>query len=207
MNRSIQKVETIFLDVPKEKFRNSPSRSAFAFLAVITLLLITASAKAACGDMAGLGSRSPIKLPMLNLPQDNTFPPAAGGNDSIVGLWHVIYTANGSLFNESLDMWHSDGTEFENVHLSPAGGNICLGVWKPVGPRTVRLHHIGWLFNPLDPTGNATNTFTMDETNTVAPNGATYTGTFTFKVYDLNGNYVPNSEVDGTIAATRFTVN
>jgi hypothetical protein len=170
---------------------------------LLLALWFVPSAKASCGDLAGSGSRNPIKLPMLDLAQENDLP----SNDSIVGLWHVIYTANGGLFNESLDMWHSDGTEFENVHLSPASGNICLGVWKQIAPRTVRLHHIGWLFNPLDPTGNATNTFTIDETNTVAPNGATYTGTFTFKVYDLNGNYVANSEVNGTIAATRIRVN
>jgi hypothetical protein len=171
--------------------------------ALLLALLFVPSAKASCGGPAGLNS--PIKLPMLSMAQENSLSPAA--NDSIVGLWHVIYTANGALFNESLDMWHSDGTEFENVHLAPASGNICLGVWKQIAPRTVRLHHIGWLFNPLSPTGNATNTFTIDETNTVAPNGATYTGTFTFKVYDLNGNYVANSEVNGTIAATRITVN
>jgi hypothetical protein len=28
----------------------------------------------------------------------------------IVGLWHVVYTAGGSIFNETLDQWHSDGT-------------------------------------------------------------------------------------------------
>jgi hypothetical protein len=177
---------------------------ALALGALVLALLFVPSAKAACGDLVGSGSRNPIKMPMLNLPQENDLYPAS---DSIVGLWHVIYTANGALFNESFDMWHSDGTEFENVHLPPAAGNICVGVWKLVAPRTVRLHHIGWLFNALDPTGNATNTFTIDETNTVARNGATYSGTFTFKVYDLNGNYIPNSEVDGTIAATRFTVN
>jgi hypothetical protein len=172
--------------------------------ALALALLFVPSAKASCGGPAGVSSGSPIKLPMLSQAQENNLFPA---NDSIVGLWHVIYTANGALFNESLDMWHSDGTEFENVHLSPESGNICLGVWKQVAPRTVRLHHIGWLFNPLNPTANATNTFTIDETNIVAPNGATYSGKFTFKVYDLNGNYIPNSEVDGTIAATRITVN
>jgi hypothetical protein len=185
--------------------KTSHGTFAITLGALALALLFVPSAKASCGGPAGLSSRSPIKLPMLSMAQENSLSPAA--NDSIVGLWHVIYTANGALFNESLDMWHSDGTEFENVHLSPAGGNICLGVWTQVAPRTVRLHHIGWLFNALDPTANATNTFTIDETNVVAPNGTTYSGKFTFRVYDLNGNYVPNSEVDGTIAATRYTVN
>jgi hypothetical protein len=184
--------------------KRSHGTFAVALGALALALLFVPSAKASCGGPAGVSSGSPIKLPMLSQAQENNLSPA---NDSIVGLWHVIYTANGALFNESLDMWHSDGTEFENVHLSPEGGNICLGVWTQVAPRTVRLHHIGWLFNPLNPTANATNTFTIDATNVVAPNGATYSGKFTFKVYDLNGNYIPNTEVDGTIAATRITVN
>jgi hypothetical protein len=34
----------------------------------------------------------------------------------IVGLWGVVYTAGGELFNQSIDQWHSDGTEFENAY-------------------------------------------------------------------------------------------
>jgi hypothetical protein len=126
---------------------------------------------------------------------------------TIVGMWHVTYTIGDTdtVFNKTLDQWHSDGTEFENADLSPLGGNICMGVWKQVGARTVHLHHIGLLFSPdgLDATGS----FTLDEINTVAANGKTYSGTFVFKVYDTNGNFVSGSEVDGKIAATRITVH
>ena len=61
-----------------------------------------------------------------------------GDADPIVGLWHVVYTSGGKLFNETLDQWHSDGTEFENAFLAPAQGNICFGVWKPTGSHSVR---------------------------------------------------------------------
>jgi hypothetical protein len=128
---------------------------------------------------------------------------ASAANDSIVGLWHVVYTAGGSVFNETLDQWHSDGTEFENAYLAPAQGNICFGVWKTVGTRTVRLHHVGWTFTPTSD-GTASGTFTLDETNTVSRDGKTYTGTFTFKTFDLNG--VQGAEVRGTMAAKRITV-
>ncbi|MGC2161680.1 MAG: hypothetical protein WA634_07225 [Silvibacterium sp.] len=129
-----------------------------------------------------------------------------GWGSSIVGLWHVSYTIGTTtdVFNETLDEWHSDGTEFENAYLSPIVGNICFGVYRQIALRTVRLHHTGWTFSD---TGTLTGTFTLDETNTVASNGMTYSGSFTFKVYDTNGDYISGSEVTGAIAATRITVN
>jgi hypothetical protein len=123
-----------------------------------------------------------------------------------VGLWHVVYTADGSTFNETLDQWHSDGTEFENAWLPPDAGNICFGVWKEIGPRTVRLHHIGWLFTPGSTPPTASGTFTLDEKNIVSPDGKTYSGSFTFKTFDITG--APTGVVvTGTIAATRITVD
>jgi hypothetical protein len=82
------------------------SRTALAFLGLVLLALtVTHPANAAaCG---GLGARdSAVKYP---IPQDDgTMGPA-----SIVGLWHVAYTANGASFGVSFKEWHSDGTEFE----------------------------------------------------------------------------------------------
>jgi hypothetical protein len=128
---------------------------------------------------------------------------ASATSDSIVGLWHVVYTAGGSVFNETLDQWHSDGTEFENAYLPVAQGNICFGVWKTVGTRTVRLHHVGWTYDPVAG-GPANGTFTLDETNIISRDGKTYTGSFTFKTFPSTGEGV---EVKGTIAATRITVD
>ena len=129
-----------------------------------------------------------------------------GDRDPIVGLWHVVYTAGGKVFNETLDQWHSDGTEFENAFLAPAQGNICFGVWKPTGSHSVILHHIGWTFDPSSPTATANGTFTLDEENKVSSDCKSYTGTFTFKTFDLNGIQGPEV-VTGTIAATRITVS
>ena len=129
-------------------------------------------------------------------------------NPTIIGLWHVIYTnsADQSLFNDTFDTWHSDGTEFENAFLAPVGGNVCEGVWRQTGRRTITVHHIGWIFNPSTPTATATNTFTLDENIMVAADGASYSGSFTFKVWNLDGSPTP-VEVQGTIAATRITPN
>src|SRR5437879_13175186 len=89
------------------------------------------------------------------------FRPHADGDSkehaTIVGLWHVPYTATYDNnfppggpypptpfpFLESFKTWHADGTEFENAFLPPAGGNICFGVWKDLDDRIVKLHHIG----------------------------------------------------------------
>jgi hypothetical protein len=176
-------------------------RSALTTLAIASLLFTAASARAACGNLSGLGSRTPIKLPMLA--QAESDESASATSDSIVGLWHVVYTAGGSVFNETLDQWHSDGTEFENAYLPVAQGNICFGVWKTVGTRTVRLHHVGWTYDPVAG-GPANGTFTLDETNIISRDGKTYTGSFTFKTFPSTGEGV---EVKGTIAATRITVD
>jgi hypothetical protein len=180
------------------------SRGILTTLAIAGLLFAATSARAACGSFSNLGSGSPIKMPMFATAGGEEEAYSNGSQDPIVGLWHVVYTANGALFNETLDQWHSDGTEFENAFLAPAQGNICFGVWKATGSHSVRLHHVGWTFDPTS-TGTANGTFTLDETNTVSKDCNSYTGTFTFKTFDLKGNQ--GMEATGTIAATRITVS
>jgi hypothetical protein len=138
------------------------SRGVFAMVGIAGFMYATTGANAACTNLMGSGSHSPIKLPML----------AQAGNDeadgfysdSIVGLWHVVYTVlppggHPSVQNVSLKEWHSDGTEFENAYLAPDGGNMCFGAWKTIAPRTVHVHHIGWIFTPGSTPGTATNYF------------------------------------------------
>lgn len=190
--------------------RNGLKRTVLALAATLAMTF-GASAYANCGPEGGLKPVA-IQLPTLGgagpevIGQNNAKPdaiPSLGAQNSIVGLWQVIYTANNSLFAETLKQWHSDGTEFENVDHNPAIGSVCLGVWKQVSVRTVRLHHVGWLFNA---DGSPAGSFTQDETDTVAPNGLSYTGTFTFKTFDVNGNF-SGFDATGTIAASRITVD
>jgi hypothetical protein len=140
-----------------------------------------------------------------------------------VGLWHVIYTATSDTpgplpvppappasfqFLESFKTWHADGTEFENAFLPPAGGNICFGVWKETGHSSVKLHHIGLMF---DPSGNLAFIFTVDERNTVSAHGNSYAGTWDFRLWPPSfavvGTGKPLQEISGTTAATRITVD
>lgn len=200
MNRLMNVPKTALPRASKGSMRNRFSRAALAFLGIATLLSITTlPAKASgCGELGV--STNPIKLPMLD---DATSAPT--GPVSIVGLWQTTYTVGDTtnLFGVSLKQWHSDGTEFEGVDHSALIGNICFGVWKQLRPGVVRLHHIGWTFDDGNPTG----TFTIDETDTLALNNMVYTGVFTFKVYDKNGDYVSGSEVTGRISAKRITVD
>ncbi len=177
-------------------------RAAFAVL-LISGMLFTAVDSKACASPTGKASAA-HKMPFQE-PSNDVYDP------TIVGLWHTMYTITGappaqSLFLESLKMWHRDGTEFENAVLPPTGGNVCVGVWKEVGPRTVKLHHTGLMFDTTDLSTNAlVATFTVDETDTVALDGKTYTGCFTFKQFDLDGNL--KVTISGTIAATRISVD
>jgi hypothetical protein len=145
------------------------------------------------------------------------------GNEhaGIPGLWHVIYTATFAdglpsppfpsttpfQFLESYKTWHADGTEFENAFLPPATGNVCFGVWKDMGDHRVKLHHIGLMFAP---DGAISNVFTVDETDTVASDGKTYSGNFEFKLFlptDVFGTGTPLAVAKGTDAGTRITVD
>jgi hypothetical protein len=179
--------------------RKRLSSLALALFGIFALAALTAAAaSAACGNL-GQKPGDAMKFP-AEVHGEN------GWGDSIVGLWNVTDTIGDTttLFGQSFKQWHSDGTEFENIDHSPIVGNICFGVWKQVAPRTVHLHHTGWLF---DDGGAPTGSFIITEVDTVALNGMTYSGTFTFKVYDPNGDYVSGSEVSGKVAATRITVN
>ena len=195
--------------------------SAPIAVAVFGCLLAANAAKAGCG-----GPMEPASFPLLNLQEnaslnhsddDNSHKPA-----SIVGLWHVVYTATyatpgplpvpivppGSFqLVQSYKTWHGDGTEMDNAFLPPSGGNVCFGVWKQLGNGNVKEHHIGLMF-ALD--GSVGNIFTEDEIDRVAHNGKTYKGTFDQKIFDptdVFGTGTPVQEIKGTTAATRIDVD
>jgi hypothetical protein len=190
--------------------------SALAVLVGLGLLFTAASARAGCAIPYKAGAAPAI--PFVSPHADGEWNEHA----NIVGLWHVNYTATSDdnfppggpypptpfPFLESFKTWHGDGTEFENAVLPPAGGNICFGVWKELGNGSVKLHHIGLMFNT---DGSLSAIFTVDETDTVSPDGKTYKGTFYFKLwppsYDAVGAGKPIAEVKGTTAATRITVD
>ena len=170
------------------------------FVLSVGLLFTCANAHAECGLLARAGASMSSKLPFVLAA--NLQPQQEGANNSIVGMWHVTYTVDGTLFYEAYDQWHSDHTEFENANVSPIGGNVCMGVWKKIGSRTVRLNHVGWSF---DGSGNSNGTFTINEKNTVSLDGNSYQGTFTYRFFNPDGTLA--EEINGTLNATRITAD
>ena len=193
--------------------------SALVALVGLGLLFTASGAKAAgCGLPYKTGAALSISFlsPQANEPLNHQGGEESNKPGSIVGLWHLIYTATSApppfptppfKFAETYKTWHGDGTEFENAFLPPGGGNICFGVWKDLGHRSVKLHHIGLMFAP---DGKISHIFTVDETDTVASDGKTYEGTFDFKLFDptnVFGTGPASAEVTGTTAGTRITVD
>jgi hypothetical protein len=141
------------------------------------------------------------------------------GEPSIVGMWHVIFTAQtaggdpipspGQVIDNSVVVWHPDGTEIMNSGRPAQDGNFCLGVWKHTGNRTYLLNHIPWQGNVFDPSapvgvvGPPQSGTQIIENITLNPDGNSYSGTFTLKAYDTSGNVY--ASFTGTLSAKRIT--
>jgi hypothetical protein len=207
MNRDINKILRAF---------GITRFAAIVALAGLGLSLSASYAEAGCAVPYKAGVAP--KIPFVSPPGDDERKEPA----TIVGLWHLIYTATyttagplpvplvppGSFpFVESYKTWHADGTEFENAFLPPVDGNICFGVWKEMKDGSVKLHHIGLMFDAA--AGKIANVFTVDEINTVAPDGKTYSGHFDMKIFDASDVYGTGTvlqEIKGTTAGTRISV-
>jgi hypothetical protein len=140
---------------------------------------------------------------------------------SIVGMWHVIFTAQtqgsqdapipgGLVIDNAVVVWHSDGTEIMNSARPAQDGNFCLGVWKHTGARQYFLNHIPWLGNVFDPTAPPSTVGPPQagdqiiERITLSRDGDSYHGTFTLHAYDTSGNVY--ASFTGVLSAKRITV-
>lgn len=130
--------------------------------------------------------------------------PQAAGNEgakkhehSIVGLWRVQYS--GDFVLESFDQWFPGGLEWESANLGL--GVLCQGTWIQMPHRTVKLFHVNWNY---DQNGALIGYSYEIQINTVSQDGNSYHGTYDFKDYDVNGNFL--SEEKGTVSATRLSV-
>ncbi len=79
------------------------------------------------------------------------FDEGSNHEPSIVGMWHVVFTGESmndgpyvlpEPFDNSVVVWHPDGTEIMNSSRPAQDGNFCLGVWKQTGKRQYFLNHI-----------------------------------------------------------------
>ena len=168
--------------------------------AAVALAVAGTSANAACVHRTkGVADPVAVKLPPLPA-RAGTQP---GENDSFVGLWHVEHRLpDGSLYFESFEHYHSDGTEFEFANINPIVGDVCMGVYTQTDSKNLSLFHIGWIF---DEAGNPAGTFTLEGPRTLTKHGTHLKGTFDAKIYDVDGNLV--EEDTGTTAGERITGN
>ncbi len=179
-------------------------KRTFTGVAVAAALTLTGfSAHAGCADprtAAQQGAAHTIPSAMLQalLGGDSSVSADTTAAQRIIGTWQVSYTVEGNPFANAFIQWHSDGTEWENINMPILNGTICMGSWKAVNSSQVSRNHIGWLYT----SGTLTGYFTETETDTVAANGLSYSGTNDQKIFDLTGTL--QLEVTGTSAATRL---
>lgn len=137
---------------------------------------------------------------------------------SIVGMWHVIFTAQtsngqaipgGAVIDNSVGVWHKDGTEIMNSSRSAQDGNFCLGVWERTGDRSYLLNHIPWQGNIFDPSvppetvGPPQGGVQLVERVVLNQDGNSYSGTFTLKAYKTDGTIYQT--FTGKLSAKRIT--
>jgi len=185
--------------------------------AAVTLLvglLAATNASAACGSA---GVRQTFAAPLISMPRSafSLLSATSGSGQSngasmptIVGLWSAVLTFSpaegGGLYDQQFDQWFADGNELaiDNA-VPPFLGNVCIGRWKLVGPKTYQLRHVTWNWN-LDNT--LAGTFLLLETVTLSPDGSSYSDTFISYSFDTSGTVIPSLHAEGTVVATRITV-
>ena len=149
-----------------------------------------------------------------------TTPMAMADNDkadnSVVGMWRAVFrigNADGPVFDETFQQFHSDGTEgMISNGFPPALGNVCLGVWKRVGSREYKLRHMTWnwssTFNDFfGVPGSFAGRFEMVVNLSVDPHGTSFSGTWAAKNFDVSDNHIPELDAEGVVRATRITVD
>lgn len=135
---------------------------------------------------------------------------------SIVGMWHVTFTAKTSngkdipdtVIDNALAVWHADKTEIMNSVRPPQDGNFCLGVWEQTGRSKYFLNHFPWFSNqfPNDTNngiGDPQGPTRITETITLASDCNHFSGTFTLDAYNTTGGIAQS--FTGVVTATRVT--
>lgn len=193
--------------------RRNGARKWIASLGVATLAALGAGqAMAGCGTPGG-----PAHTP----PGWHAQRSGAAWHESIVGLWKVSWTSDGTASPQSVPtdfdfgtvQWHSDGTEFNiSGARAPSTGDVCMGVWKQTGVRTYKLNHValGWASadSPGAPVVPAAfvGPATILQTITLSVDGNSYSGPFTIDQYAADGTTLLE-HIAGTITGTRITAD
>jgi hypothetical protein len=123
---------------------------------------------------------------------------------SLVGLWNSEFLlGEGPVrYDQTFQIIHADGTEMMVSNgLPPALGNVCVGIWKQIAPRTFKLKHMTWNW---DANGGFAGTFLMTATLRLDRRGHSYTGTWSADSYDTEGDLIPALHAEGIAHGTRI---
>jgi hypothetical protein len=142
-------------------------------------------------------------------------PATTDAPGTIVGMWHAVLrvgNANGPVFDEVLEHFHADGTELLISNgLPPALGNVCIGLWKRVGPRAYKLKHMTWNWSPehsgFGVPGAFAGHFVLDVTVRLDGSGNGFTGRWTARNFGLEGEHLPLLDAEGVVTGARIVVD
>jgi hypothetical protein len=140
-----------------------------------------------------------------------------GEGESIVGMWHVTFTANtmngspisDTVIDNALVVWHSDGTEIMNSARPPQDGDFCMGVWEQTGKSTYKLNHFAWGGNEYAPgtadgvVGVPAGPTHITESVTLSSGGNHFAGAFALDAYHTDNTV---TSFTGVVTATRITM-
>ena len=197
--------------------RTSNRRLVPALAALVFAWAMIPSALAQCGMPAKLAKPAAWQPQMGGAQVIRTGYEEEGM--SIVGMWHVTFTAKTSngkdipdtVIDDALAVWHPDKTEIMNSMRPPQDGNFCLGVWEQTGRSTYYLNHFPWFANefPNDTNngiGMPVGPTRITETVTLGSDCNHFSGTFTLDQFDTTGK-ITLASFTGVLTATRVTTN
>ena len=187
-------------------------------IAAALVLIISTAASAHC-IVGGGPDRGALKaLTRSNAAFAATAPAGAAAfgaldasdNASVVGLWTVTFLVGDGpdVWDLGFEQFHDDGTELTmDTAVSPAAGNVCVGVWERVGGRRVKLHHVGWNWDTSLTPAALAGVFVLDMTVELGRGGQTFAGRYVTDSYDLDGHVIPELHAEGAVTAKRIRVN
>ena len=128
-------------------------------------------------------------------------------NSDLVGFWRTTLVSDAGLVVDiGFDQFHPDGMENAVDSPAPSSGNVCLGIWEKAEHRPWRYEDLHPSFN-WDASGNVISIFVERlQIYSIARNGKTFSGTFTWDSYDFQGNVIPDAHVEGTLTGDRITM-
>jgi hypothetical protein len=214
MESMIRKSET--RPCGKAAWKGRLFRGALTIGAVVSLLSVTASARASCGSLSQVGAGKLAHPASWNVQAGRAyFTQVDEAVASMVGMWHVTFTAkgngdaipDGTPVDNAIAVWHSDKTEVMNSGRPAQDGDFCLGVWEEVGKCQFKVSHWAWMGNDTTNPGGVgkpTGPTHIVEEVTLSEDGKQFSGTFTLDAYDTSFKLA--THIAGTLQGSRITV-